>query len=86
MKTVQKEKLLIVGSMAFDSIETPRGSIEMALGGSASYASLAARFFAQPLIVAVVGEDFGDEHMAVFQEMDIDTASPGDTGPASCSA
>ena len=83
MTSAQKDKLLIVGSMAFDSIETTRGSVEMALGGAASYASLAARFFAQPLIVAVVGEDFGDDHMAVFQEMDIDTTGiarvPGKT-------
>jgi sugar/nucleoside kinase (ribokinase family) len=83
MTTAQKEKLLIVGSMAFDSIETPKGSIEMALGGAATYASLAARFFAQPLIVAIVGEDFGDDHMSVLQEAGIDTTGiarvPGKT-------
>jgi sugar/nucleoside kinase (ribokinase family) len=73
MTTVQKEKLLIVGSVAFDSIETPRGSVEMALGGSAVYASLAAGFFAQPLVVGIVGEDFTDEYFAMFESMDIDT-------------
>jgi sugar/nucleoside kinase (ribokinase family) len=83
MTSVQKEKLLIVGSMAFDSIQTPKGSVEMALGGSASYASLAASFFAQPLVVAVVGEDFADDHLAIFKQMDVDTKGiarvPGET-------
>jgi len=73
MTTEQKEKLLIVGSVAFDSIETPRGSIEMALGGSAIFASLAAVFFAQPLVVGIVGEDFGDEHFAMLQHAGVDT-------------
>jgi sugar/nucleoside kinase (ribokinase family) len=73
MTTVQKEKLLIVGSVAFDSIETPRGSIDMALGGSAVYASLAASFFAKPLVVGIVGDDFGDEHFTMLQAMNIDT-------------
>ncbi len=73
MDNAQKEKLLIVGSIAFDSIETPRGSVDMALGGSASYASLAASFFAQPLIVAIVGEDFGDDHFTMFRSMAVDT-------------
>lgn len=68
-----KPTLLTVGSVAFDSVETPTGSIDRALGGSATYASLAARYFTDAQIVAVVGEDFGDEHIAVFADRGIDT-------------
>ena len=52
------EKLLIVGSVAYDSIKTPFGKVDRALGGSATYFSLAARFFTKPDLVAVVGNDF----------------------------
>lgn len=52
--------LLIVGSVAFDSIETPFGKVNKTLGGSASYFSLAASYFAKPSIVAVVGRDFNE--------------------------
>ncbi len=65
--------ILIVGSIAFDSIETPSGSVERAFGGSATFASVAASYFASPRIVAVVGEDFGDEHFAVLHRRGIDT-------------
>ena len=51
----QKPTLLTVGSVAFDSVETPTGAVDMALGGSATFASLAASYFAQPQVVAVVG-------------------------------
>jgi sugar/nucleoside kinase (ribokinase family) len=50
--------LVIVGSVALDTIETPSGRVEDALGGSAIYASLAASYFTEPHIVGVVGEDF----------------------------
>jgi sugar/nucleoside kinase (ribokinase family) len=66
-------KLLTVGSVAFDSVETPTGSIDRALGGSATYASLAASYFTQPQIVAVVGDDFGDEQLDVFRGRGVDT-------------
>jgi sugar/nucleoside kinase (ribokinase family) len=69
----EKQTLLTVGSVAFDSVETPTGSVERALGGSATYASLAARYFANAQIVAVVGEDFDDEHIAVFADRGVDT-------------
>ncbi|MEE9270236.1 MAG: PfkB family carbohydrate kinase [Candidatus Krumholzibacteria bacterium] len=65
--------LLIVGSVAFDSVETPHGSVDRALGGSATYASLAASYFSSPRVVAVVGEDFGDEHMESLRKRGIDT-------------
>jgi sugar/nucleoside kinase (ribokinase family) len=69
----KKQPLLIVGSLAFDSVETPLDRVEMALGGSASFASIAASYFAQPQVVGIVGEDFGDEHMAKLREHGVDT-------------
>ncbi len=59
--------LLVVGSVAFDSIKTARGSVDHILGGSATYFSLAASYFTDVRIVAVVGEDFTAEHEAVLQ-------------------
>jgi sugar/nucleoside kinase (ribokinase family) len=67
------EKLLIVGSVAFDSVETPAGSVEMAMGGSASYASIAASYWCRPLVVGVVGDDFKKEHFERFEERGVDT-------------
>ena len=63
--------LVIVGSVAFDSIETPFGSVKDVLGGSATHASLAASFFVKPGIVAVVGDDF--DHHDVFHSRNIST-------------
>jgi sugar/nucleoside kinase (ribokinase family) len=68
-----KEKLLIVGSVAFDSVETPAGKVDMALGGSASYASIAASYWCRPLAVGVVGDDFEDRHFRPFAEHGVDT-------------
>jgi sugar/nucleoside kinase (ribokinase family) len=65
--------LLIVGSLAFDTIETPWGRREKIVGGSGTYCSLAASFFTQPRIVAVVGEDFPAEIMKLFESRRIDT-------------
>ncbi len=59
----KKQPLLIVGSVAFDSVETPQGRAEMALGGSASYASIAASYFSNPQVVGIVGSDFESHHM-----------------------
>lgn len=50
--------LVVVGSVALDTIETPSGKVCDALGGSAIYASLAASYFAPTKVVGVVGEDF----------------------------
>jgi sugar/nucleoside kinase (ribokinase family) len=66
--------LLVVGSIAFDSIETPTGGAEEALGGSASYFAYAASFFTRPRLVGVVGEDFPEEHRRLFTGRQIDTA------------
>jgi len=64
--------IVAVGSIAFDSITTPRGRAENILGGSCTYFALAASFFTKVRVVAVVGEDFTPEHEAVFQKRGID--------------
>ncbi len=65
--------LLVVGSVAFDSVETPFDKIENALGGSATYISLAASYFTAPVkLVAVVGDDFGNENIKLLENRNID--------------
>lgn len=64
--------ILVVGSVAFDSLKTPFGERERILGGSATYFSVAASFFTDVRVVAVVGEDFGPQEEAVFREREID--------------
>jgi sugar/nucleoside kinase (ribokinase family) len=75
--------LLVVGSVAFDSIRTPHGQADEVLGGTATFSSVAASWFTPVRVVAVVGEDFGEEHLRVFQSRSIDTAglerAPGRT-------
>jgi sugar/nucleoside kinase (ribokinase family) len=65
--------LLVVGSIAFDSIETPKGSVEETLGGSATFFAYAASFFTKPRLVGVVGDDFPAEHRRLLSARDIDT-------------
>jgi len=65
--------IVAVGSIAFDNIATPSGSLENALGGSATYFALAASYFTRVRIVAVVGEDFTAEYEQVFKKRDVDT-------------
>jgi sugar/nucleoside kinase (ribokinase family) len=65
--------ITVVGSVAFDSIETPAGRRERCLGGAATYFSLAASYFCDVRVIAVVGEDFGRRQEAVFQARNIDT-------------
>ena len=65
--------ILVVGSVGLDSVETPAGQVEDALGGSAIYFSTAANFFADSIrLVAVVGEDFPQEHIAFLESRGID--------------
>ena len=66
-------KLLVVGTTAFDSVETPFGKRERTLGGSASFFATAASFFCEPRMVAIVGEDFPEEHLDYFRDNHIDT-------------
>ena len=64
--------LLVVGSVAFDDVETPLGKRERAIGGSATYFSISAGHSTDVRVVAVVGDDFGDAQMAVFKGRPID--------------
>ncbi len=66
--------ITVVGSVAFDSIETPAGRRDRCLGGAATYFSLAASYFTDVRVIAVVGEDFGPQEDAVFAARSIDTA------------
>ena len=65
--------ITVVGSVAFDSIETPAGRRDRCLGGAATYFSLAASYFTDVRVIAVVGEDFGPAEQAVFNARSIDT-------------
>ncbi|NVJ26086.1 MULTISPECIES: PfkB family carbohydrate kinase [Myxococcus] len=75
--------LLVVGSVALDSVETPFGQKEDVLGGSATYFSTSASFFTPARIVAVVGEDFDEAHLSFLKGRGIDleglTRVPGRT-------
>ena len=64
--------ILVVGSVAFDTVVTPLGEGRDLLGGSATHFSVAASYFTPVRLVAVVGEDFGEEHVAVLREHKVD--------------
>src|SRR5882757_464129 len=65
--------ILVVGSVAFDNIATPSGRVENILGGAATYFSLAASYFTEVRLVAVVGDDFGAAHESILKNHGIDT-------------
>jgi sugar/nucleoside kinase (ribokinase family) len=65
--------VLVVGSVALDTIETPFGRVEDALGGSATYFSLAARLLDEVRLVGVVGEDFPDAHRRTLRDRGVRT-------------
>ena len=65
--------ILVVGSVAFDSLETPSGKRERVLGGAATHFALAASFFTDVRVVGVVGEDFLPEHEQVLTAKNVDT-------------
>jgi len=65
--------ILVVGSVALDSIRTPFGEVEEILGGSATYFSVAASFFSPVRLVAVVGDDFPSEHVDFLRSRGVDT-------------
>jgi sugar/nucleoside kinase (ribokinase family) len=75
--------LVVVGSVAYDSVETPHGRADRMLGGSCTYISLAASYFTPVKIVAVVGEDFEQADIDLLASRDIDLAglerAPGKT-------
>ncbi len=64
--------ILVVGSVAFDSITTPFGAVDNALGGSACYFSTSASFFTDVQLVAVVGQDFPQQHLDFLKSRNID--------------
>lgn len=70
---MSQNHVLIVGSVALDSVQTPSGKAERALGGAATYSAVAASFFAPVRIVGVVGDDFPAEHLAFLKSRGIDT-------------
>jgi sugar/nucleoside kinase (ribokinase family) len=65
--------IVVVGTVAFDTVETPFGKGENVLGGSATYFSTSASFFTDVSLVAVVGEDFPDEHVQFLKSREINT-------------
>ncbi len=70
-----KNSVLIVGSIAFDSIKTHKDSAKNVLGGSASYSSISASFFAPTNLVAIVGKDFTKKHIDIFKKRGINLDS-----------
>ena len=75
--------LVVVGSVAYDSVRTPFGARDDQLGGSATYFSLAARLWSRPRLVAVVGDDFRDADLDLLERHGVDTEglqrAPGGT-------
>src|SRR3990167_8119401 len=63
--------VLVIGTVALDTIETPFGKVEKTLGGSATYASFAASFFSKPALVSVVGNDFPKEYIELLKKRGI---------------
>src|SRR3989338_6568938 len=64
----------IIGTVALDSLETPFGKVKDVLGGSATYASIAASFFSKPGILSIIGRDFPKEHIDFLNKREIDTS------------
>lgn len=65
------DDVLIIGTVALDTIETPFGRVDRALGGSATYASFAASFFSKPAVISIVGNDFPKEHIELLKKRGI---------------
>ncbi|MCJ8164831.1 PfkB family carbohydrate kinase [Pontibacter sp. E15-1] len=66
--------LTVVGSMAFDALETPFGKTDKIVGGAATYISLSASYFVKPVnVVSVVGGDFDQDHIQLMHQLDINT-------------
>jgi sugar/nucleoside kinase (ribokinase family) len=72
MSETSVSPVLIVGSMALDSVRTPAGEVQNALGGAADYSSVAASFFSPVQLVGVVGDDFPVEHLDYLKSRNID--------------
>ncbi len=66
--------LIVVGSVAYDGVETPHGTVDRMLGGAATYISLAASYFGPVKLVGIVGEDFAHEDVDLLASRNIDLA------------
>ncbi len=64
--------ILVVGSLAYDTLITPHGHVDRTLGGSANYFSLAASLYSQVRVVGVVGEDYRDEDLEMLRKRKVD--------------
>jgi len=69
-----KAPLLVIGSVAFDSVKTPYGAADEVLGGSATYCAVAASYFTDVRMVAVVGTDFGEEPIRLLKSRHVDVS------------
>jgi len=69
---MQAMSLVVIGSVAYDAIETPHGKRERTLGGSCTYIALSASYFTKTAIVAVIGDDFAEEDKALLASKDVD--------------
>ncbi len=67
-------KILVVGSVAYDAVETPAGKRESQLGGSASYFSVSASYFTKVGLIGVIGNDFDSADRAMYESHGIDTS------------
>ncbi len=65
--------LLVVGSVAFDAVETPFGKVDRMLGGAATYFAVAASFFTHVNLVGIVGDDFTEKDASIFHGRRVDT-------------
>lgn len=78
-----ESEILVVGSLAYDTISTPAGKVERALGGSANYFSLAASLYSKVRVVGVVGEDYDAADLKILTDRKVDTTGlqkkPGKT-------
>ena len=70
-----KKEILAVGSLAFDSLQTPNGNRDRILGGSCTYFSIAASFFAKTSIIGIVGNDFSKSEWELFDKYNINYES-----------
>src|SRR5215471_2007460 len=66
--------IAVVGSVAYDSIQTPSGKVDRVLGGAATYFALAASYFTNVRVVAIVGEDFTAQDEDVLRRHRVDTS------------
>lgn len=71
---MNSKRIVAVGSVALDTIQTPFGRVREALGGSATFFSASARFFSTVSVVAVVGRDFPRRHLSLLKRLGVDTA------------